>query len=260
MCIRDRYQRRVHGMELNKLLESLRSATFEAGFDTSKLSKNIDNFILNKNGKDLLKTIESLTVLRESLIIIKKKSISHDPSVFGFSWNADFQLEDFLFVTLGQIINQIPEHVTSESDFDSFIKIALLVLENMKYSEYETEECKCIFNELKSISPRDFLRYKSTLDRTMRLIRHMSNTICNAYQSTMLALGNALNVNYKSIAVYSEALIRSNIIFHFSNLLERADKYLCEKLHLPPYVIISCLLYTSPSPRDLSTSRMPSSA
>ena len=28
----------------------------------------------------------------------------------------------------------------------------------------------------------------------------------------------------------------------------------------PPYRYIDCLLYTSPSPRDLSTSRMPSSA
>ena len=37
-----------------------------------------------------------------------------------------------------------------------------------------------------------------------------------------------------------------------------------EYLHLPEYVnivkLLSCLLYTSPSPRDLSTSRMPSSA
>ena len=29
---------------------------------------------------------------------------------------------------------------------------------------------------------------------------------------------------------------------------------------LPNYVFEGCLLYTSPSPRDLSTSRMPSSA
>eukprot|EP00829_Urostomides_striatus_P009995 TRINITY_DN2261_c0_g1_i7.p2 TRINITY_DN2261_c0_g1~~TRINITY_DN2261_c0_g1_i7.p2 ORF type:complete len:136 (-),score=4.37 TRINITY_DN2261_c0_g1_i7:12-419(-) len=29
---------------------------------------------------------------------------------------------------------------------------------------------------------------------------------------------------------------------------------------LPPHVLCVCLLYTSPSPRDLSTSRMPSSA
>ena len=33
-----------------------------------------------------------------------------------------------------------------------------------------------------------------------------------------------------------------------------------EGVSLDQYVIYSCLLYTSPSPRDLSTSRMPSSA
>ena len=32
----------------------------------------------------------------------------------------------------------------------------------------------------------------------------------------------------------------------------------CKKLNLP--LMTNCLLYTSPSPRDLSTSRMPSSA
>ena len=36
----------------------------------------------------------------------------------------------------------------------------------------------------------------------------------------------------------------------------------CLRLHLsgPIAVVVACLLYTSPSPRDLSTSRMPSSA
>ena len=33
-----------------------------------------------------------------------------------------------------------------------------------------------------------------------------------------------------------------------------------EPLFVPPFLTGSCLLYTSPSPRDLSTSRMPSSA
>ena len=36
------------------------------------------------------------------------------------------------------------------------------------------------------------------------------------------------------------------------------EEHLPERLEIPGYV--SCLLYTSPSPRDLSTSRMPSSA
>ena len=34
----------------------------------------------------------------------------------------------------------------------------------------------------------------------------------------------------------------------------------CPRLVPPPNKMMSCLLYTSPSPRDLSTSRMPSSA
>ena len=41
--------------------------------------------------------------------------------------------------------------------------------------------------------------------------------------------------------------------------LEIFDKDNCEKWHMPPKYY-HCLLYTSPSPRDLSTSRMPSSA
>ncbi len=55
----------------------------------------------------------------------------------------------------------------------------------------------------------------------------------------MTALGHVLGVNYKSIAVYSEAIIRSNIIFHLSNLLEKADCYISAKLKLPPFVVVS---------------------
>ena len=41
-----------------------------------------------------------------------------------------------------------------------------------------------------------------------------------------------------------------------------ADESVCIGSHQPAnsYLNIPCLLYTSPSPRDLSTSRMPSSA
>jgi hypothetical protein len=55
----------------------------------------------------------------------------------------------------------------------------------------------------------------------------------------MAELGNALEVNPKSIAVYSESIIRSNIIFHLSNLLERIYYYISTRLKLPPYLIIA---------------------
>ena len=38
------------------------------------------------------------------------------------------------------------------------------------------------------------------------------------------------------------------------------DFYMLAQAELSDYYFINCLLYTSPSPRDLSTSRMPSSA
>ena len=41
--------------------------------------------------------------------------------------------------------------------------------------------------------------------------------------------------------------------------LEKDGRIVCA-MQLLPYTINYCLLYTSPSPRDLSTSRMPSSA
>ena len=45
---------------------------------------------------------------------------------------------------------------------------------------------------------------------------------------------------------------------------QEVERYRFDKLHYLPkhidYAGFTCLLYTSPSPRDLSTSRMPSSA
>ena len=49
------------------------------------------------------------------------------------------------------------------------------------------------------------------------------------------------------------AYVKSNLL-GFSNILE-----LCQT-HDVKHLVYACLLYTSPSPRDLSSSRMPSSA
>ena len=50
-----------------------------------------------------------------------------------------------------------------------------------------------------------------------------------------------------------------NQVFYLNGLLDKITEWLEDELdHNEP--VLSCLLYTSPSPRDLSTSRMPSSA
>ena len=48
--------------------------------------------------------------------------------------------------------------------------------------------------------------------------------------------------------------------FADTNLMELKIKNLLQVPELTSIVVNTCLLYTSPSPRDLSTSRMPSSA
>jgi hypothetical protein len=55
----------------------------------------------------------------------------------------------------------------------------------------------------------------------------------------MFALGSVLAIDYRGIAVYSEATIRANIIFHISNILERVDYYITQALKLPPYLAVS---------------------
>ena len=52
-------------------------------------------------------------------------------------------------------------------------------------------------------------------------------------------------------------LIESTLFLHGA-AQRRVEELL--RTHRPKVVVLSCLLYTSPSPRDLSTSRMPSSA
>jgi len=235
-----------NAMELDKLLEILVNSLQEENYKNTENIKEIcQKFIKEKENSHArpLNCIKDLTAIRENLIELKKGGLSD--SIFGYAWNADFQLEDYLFVIVGEFLNYSQQNLRSDEDLDQFLQVALLILQNMKYSDYEREECECIENAINNFIklPKDdsiyYLRIKAVIDRALRLIRHLSNTIYNAYQSTMSALGKALEVDYRAIAVYSEAIIRSNIIFHLSNILERADNFICQKLNLPPFVVIS---------------------
>ena len=64
-----------------------------------------------------------------------------------------------------------------------------------------------------------------------------------------------------------EALLLGPVAVHptrqgegLGSLLIKDSLALAKKLDYSRILLIGCLLYTSPSPRDLSTSRMPSSA
>ena len=79
-------------------------------------------------------------------------------------------------------------------------------------------------------------------------------------------LDMALDADYTSISIlastsetFSKKNTNSSILDGFDMLDRAKHKWLQNSLRVRGY-ISTCLLYTSPSPRDLSTSRMPSSA
>ena len=66
--------------------------------------------------------------------------------------------------------------------------------------------------------------------------------------------------NLTETAWQTPYVIRVDSITNFQHTSADGDDLLVESLVLEPDDLTPCLLYTSPSPRDLSTSRMPSSA
>ena len=80
---------------------------------------------------------------------------------------------------------------------------------------------------------------------------------------TQTKVAKAINVTFQQIQKYEKGTngVSSIRLLQLSNYLKVPINYFFEDFS--EYLVNldkSCLLYTSPSPRDLSTSRMPSSA
>ena len=79
--------------------------------------------------------------------------------------------------------------------------------------------------------------------------------------------GNPINLNENPITGIDEQDADGNFISPRDLIIDEFNNWGLEAKYLKRYrllnknaVFLVCLLYTSPSPRDLSTSRMPSSA
>ena len=97
-----------NALELDKLLQALCTNLEDSGYENSAQFKYLVTTFLRSKEKAAvspLNCIKDLSALREALVELKKSSIDKDTTTFGYSWNADFQLEDFLFVVVGQFLN-----------------------------------------------------------------------------------------------------------------------------------------------------------
>ena len=83
----------------------------------------------------------------------------------------------------------------------------------------------------------------------------------SALGDAYMAMGAQLSFTCAPYLLDSAPARGEQIVWAESNAVVYANSVLAARtLKYPDYLDICCLLYTSPSPRDLSTSRMPSSA
>ena len=92
---------------------------------------------------------------------------------------------------------------------------------------------------------------------------------CNFYNECYLYKAREI-ASKSDIVIVNHYLLFSHLFMneeHVRNILPDVSAYIIDEAHKIPVIvrkfigdIISCLLYTSPSPRDLSTARMPSYA
>jgi hypothetical protein len=101
-----------NAMEIDKLLEALCASLESSHYEHSASIKDMVTTFLQCKEKAWdkpLQCIIELSKLREALVELKKVPITKDASTFGYAWNADFQLEDYLFVVVGQFLNSSPK-------------------------------------------------------------------------------------------------------------------------------------------------------
>ena len=103
------------------------------------------------------------------------------------------------------------------------------------YGDYENKDDILKLTEVKELSIFQIAKFKKS--------------IVDINQITF----NNLKLPTKSLTVTSDNIVRILWVGPDTWLIISKDKKLIENIH-------SCLLYTSPSPRDTSSSRMPSSA
>eukprot|EP00831_Metopus_contortus_P027861 TRINITY_DN23318_c0_g1_i2.p1 TRINITY_DN23318_c0_g1~~TRINITY_DN23318_c0_g1_i2.p1 ORF type:complete len:220 (+),score=62.39 TRINITY_DN23318_c0_g1_i2:166-825(+) len=219
MCIRDRYQRRVHG---KYILEN----KFE----------NIDRFTEKK-----IKSTSNY-YLKEIEKYFSEKKLKCNASIMLFYYLINIQ--------------KIKSNIEKKINKTGVNEIILKFLSKIKdiYQEHD-------FPNLSSFFICMFLRFSIEKLISVKTIEELKTNV----QSNGILKNNPLSA---TLRLYMLKLLRGTKT-SFEEMKKTMKKHMCLKaLEINSFpraiptddVSYNCLLYTSPSPRDLSTSRMPSSA
>ncbi|KAL7616018.1 hypothetical protein Lser_V15G02690 [Lactuca serriola] len=216
--------------------------------------KALDNFqgtpeVSKGNGVEILmNTIKSLNSLREIVTKGLESGIRNDAPDTAIAmrqkWRlVEIGLEDYAFVLMSRYLNALEagggaqwlgENVNSKNvdSWNDPINALVVGIRQLGLSGWKLQECKAIESELLAWKERGLsekegsedgkriwaLRIKATLDRSKRLIDEYSEALLQIFPPKVEILGKALGIPENSVRTFTEAEIRSGIIFQVSKL------------------------------------------
>ncbi len=218
----------------------------------SETQKIID--VLKDN--DLVKKIESIVLFRENICskIIKKEINSEDDThktILQTTSNLDIELDNKLFVIISEYINNLTKNININkfeiNYFKNLLKLFDLCLKNLEISEIASQSAKTLKSDfdyfsgaINNLNRFVMLQIKSIIERG----NNISIEICSHLEhlfnpNNLLFLGSKLNINKRSVLVFVESFIRSNMVFQFSKCCDLLMTIIRDYLNLPPYNIIN---------------------
>ncbi|MBW2317539.1 MAG: TIM barrel protein [Deltaproteobacteria bacterium] len=234
----------VHSLE-----EQLEAIASNARKDEDSTTfKLISDFLKAKKkavtSEELITAFELLTTLRRQFF--KKSKIDTSAQQQGLQL-ADIRLEDYAFVLLSQLINHLATAGKENMQWPMAGHCLGLAILNLRLSGLDSFECRAIESELElwheSFTPKNrehVLRLKATIDRCRRLAERYSDKILSLFPEKVQRLGRALGVAKEAIRVFSEAEIRSHLVFQVSRLVDLVLKSIRSVAYLSPWDAIVC--------------------
>jgi len=164
------------------------------------------------------------------------------------SQKADFEkARDLIFLDLaleGFLRIVLERHLLSQSDKMELVELMTLLLQNTILSDKGPEFETCLPHWERLLEMPEFhhdwaLHAKSILDRVGRAIGILIDHYYTRIQPTAESLGNALHVDFWTIPLFTEEVIRGRSIFMLSLLLRYMDPVLRKAANLGNWQVIS---------------------
>src|SRR5579883_335861 len=204
----------------------------------------IDAFLAQKSANalgGLLSTLRTLTELRDAFAKRLETGLKPLSSELIL---ADIGLEDFAFVLLSDLINQTVAD-EKRSPARTLIEALRLSLRNAALSGVDPAESRALQSELSAWGEdpldgtrEEKLRWRASLLRCRRFASEFGTRTVKLFAGKAEAMGSALGISERAAGVFSEAEIRSNVVFQTSKMADSLLVDLRKGLGMTPWDVV----------------------